>query len=102
MNDDSGRRSGALVDDALGDERARDEDGTRVGLNRVSNPNKPPFVGDFFSVSVGANWTPRPNVTIRPEVRYDWYDGDPAAALPFDDGTDGDQLMLGVDVILVF
>ena len=36
----------------------RDEDGTRVGLNRARNINAPPFVGNFYSLSVGANWSP--------------------------------------------
>ena len=36
----------------------RDEDGTRVGLNRPSNPNNVPFVGNFYSVSAGLNWLP--------------------------------------------
>ncbi|MBL9122010.1 MAG: outer membrane beta-barrel protein, partial [Planctomycetaceae bacterium] len=47
----------------------RDEDGTRVGLNRPANPNNPPFPGSFYSGSVGFNWTPQPNLTIRPEIR---------------------------------
>ena len=54
----------------------RDEDGTRVGLNRPSNPNNPPFVGDFYSLSFGVNWQPRTNFMLRPEIRTDWYDGD--------------------------
>ncbi|MEK6239354.1 MAG: porin, partial [Planctomycetales bacterium] len=72
----------------------RDEDGTRVGLNRARNPNVPPFAGDFYSVSLGLNWTPACNFTLRPEVRADWYDGD-AGALPFDDGTDDSQFLIG-------
>lgn len=78
----------------------RDEDGTRVGLNRPSNPNKPPFAGNFYSVSLGANWTPSSNLVVRPELRADWYDGN--VALPFNDGTKDSQLMLGVDAILKF
>ena len=42
----------------------RDEDGTRVALNRPSNPNKPPFVGNFISLSAGVNWTPRTNCHV--------------------------------------
>jgi hypothetical protein len=79
----------------------RDEDGTRVGLNRASNPNNPPYPGDFYSLSLGVNWTPTTNLMVRPEIRSDWYDGD-AARLPFDDGTDSSQLMLGFDAILLF
>ena len=76
-----------------------DEDGTRVGLNRPSNPNNPPLAGDYYSLSLGLNWTPRSNLIIRPEVRVDWYDG---PALPFDDGTDDSQFMVGLDAIWQF
>ena len=79
----------------------RDEDGTRVGLNRPSNPNNPPYVGDFYALSLGLNWKPRTNLLLRPEIRTDWYDGD-AQRLPFDDGTDSSQLMLGLDAILLY
>ena len=77
----------------------RDEDGTRVGLNRRSNPNDPPFVGNFYSLSAGVNWSPTANFTLRPEIRADWYDGE-SARLPYDDGTDSSQLLLGLDGIL--
>jgi hypothetical protein len=79
----------------------RDEDGTRVGLNRRSNPNKAPFAGNFYSASAGLNWKPTCNFTLRPEIRYDWYDGD-AQRLPYDDGTDSNQLLLGLDAILLY
>ena len=77
----------------------RDEEGTRVGLNRPSNPNNPPLAGDFYSVSCGLNWTPSSNFVLRPELRADWYDG---AANPYDDGTKSSQFLLGVDGILMF
>ncbi|MCE9554034.1 MAG: porin [Planctomycetes bacterium] len=79
----------------------RDEEGTRVGLNRPSNPNKVPFVGNFYSLAAGLNWTPTTNLTIRPEIRADWFDGNQAVQ-PYDDGADSTQLMLGVDGILTF
>ena len=79
----------------------RDEEGTRVGLNRPSNPNKAPFIGDFYSLSLGVNWTPTYNLIVRPELRADWYDGS-ALPTPFDDGTDDSQFMLGCDAILLF
>lgn len=79
----------------------RDEDGTRVGLNRPSNPNNGPYVGDFYSLALGLNWKPRTNLMVRPEIRYDWYDGD-AVVDPFDDGADSSQLMLGIDAILFY
>ncbi|TVS19999.1 MAG: hypothetical protein EA424_06235 [Planctomycetaceae bacterium] len=67
----------------------RDEQGTRVGLNRPSNPNNPPFVGNFWSLSAGVNWTPTKNLTVRPELRWDWFDG---TGLPYDTKTE--QFML--------
>ncbi len=79
----------------------RDEDGTRVGLNRARNLNNPPFPGSFYSLSLGLNWKPTGNLVIRPEVRADWYDGD-AAPSPFQDGTNDSQFMLGFDGILMF
>jgi Putative beta-barrel porin-2, OmpL-like. bbp2 len=79
----------------------RDQDGTRVGLNRPSNPNKVPFVGNFTSLSAGLNWKPSANLTFRPEIRADWFDG-AQAIKPFRDGKDSSQLMLGLDGIVLF
>ncbi len=79
----------------------RDEEGTRVGLNRPSNPNTPPLAGNFYSLSLGVNWTPSKNVMLRPEIRADWYEGN-AVRLPYNDGTDDSQFMLGFDAILRF
>ena len=33
----------------------RDEDGTRVGLNRLTNTNDPPYGRNFYSFSAGVN-----------------------------------------------
>ncbi len=79
----------------------RDEDGTRVGLNRPSNPNKPPFAGNFYSLSLGVNYTPTSYLIFRPEVRADLYDGD-AVRNPFQDGADDNQVMIGFDAIARF
>ena len=79
----------------------RDEEGTRVGLNRARNPNVPPFPGSFYSLSFGADWAPTDNLIVRPELRADWYDGN-AARLPYNDGTDSTQFMVGCDAILRF
>lgn len=77
----------------------RDEQGTRVGLNRPSNPNKPPLPGSYYSFTYGLNWTPRPNVILRPEMRTDWHDGN-SPVRPFRDGQRQYQLMLGMDAIV--
>ena len=66
-----------------------------------SNPNIPSLPGDFYSYSFGMNWTPTYNFILRPELRVDWYDGT-AVGLPYDDGTDDTQFMIGLDAILLF
>ncbi len=78
-----------------------DQDGTRLGLNRPSNPNKPPFGGQVYSASLGVNWTPHPNFILRPEVRSDWYDPN-FGGLPYDDGTKSHQFLIGMDGIVKF
>lgn len=80
----------------------RDEDGTGVGLNRRSNPNKPPFAGNFYSLSAGVNWTPSNAFMLRSEIRADWFDGEQATPRPFDDGAKNYQLLLGFDAIYRF
>jgi outer membrane receptor for ferrienterochelin and colicin len=40
-----------------------------------ANAEGEPFMGDFYQVTLGLNWNPRSNVSIRPEIRYDWCDG---------------------------
>ncbi|MEZ6073952.1 MAG: outer membrane beta-barrel protein [Pirellulales bacterium] len=79
----------------------RDEEGTRVGLNRPSNPNVPPLPGNFFSLSFGVNWSPTDNLILRPEMRADWYSGN-SVVDPYDDGNDSTQYMLGFDGIMTF
>ncbi len=87
----------------------RDDDGVRVGGIRPGNPLPvsgvdPGFAGNFYALTAGLNWTPHANVTVRPEVRYDWYDGnaDPNGGQPFDDGSRTDQFLYGVDLILLW
>ena len=63
------------------------------------DPNKPPLPGNFYEITLGTNYTPTPNVLIRPGVRFDFYSG---SAKPFDDGTKNNQILFGVDAILRF
>jgi hypothetical protein len=77
----------------------RDDDGVRLGLSRPSNPNENPFVGDMYSLSLGMNWTPYSSVMLRPEIRWDWFEG---TGLPFNDGTDAQQFLVGMDAIWRF
>lgn len=90
----------------------RDDDGVRVSGIRATNPintgNVPGyagtlFPGNFYEISAGLNWTPHPNFRVRPELRWDWYDGDaPTGLLPFDDGTDDFQFTAACDVIVLW
>lgn len=79
----------------------RDDDGTRVGLNRNGNPHNPPFVGNFWSLSAGLNYLPYSNLMFRPEVRTDWFDGT-AGQRPFGNSNKNYQLMAGIDAIWMF
>ena len=60
-------------------------------------------VGDYWAVTASLNYKPYSNFVIRPEVRWDSFDGTigPAGA-PFDNGTEEDQLSAGFDFILSF
>jgi hypothetical protein len=60
-------------------------------LNRTSNPNRPPFIGNFYSLTAGLNWSPSADFTLRPEIRADWFDGDQVIG-PYDDGAKNYQL----------
>jgi len=94
-----------------------DDDGTRVGgigaphgwtLGPDVGPDTPNnrigWAGDFFEVSVGLNWKPRPRITARPECRWDWYRGprDGSNHLPYDFGTRGYQFTFATDLIITF
>jgi putative OmpL-like beta-barrel porin-2 len=68
------------------------------------------FAGVFNQITLGPRWTPNPNLVIRPNLRFDWYDGprgavtgtNPGGALPYDNGSKRQQGILGTDVIVVF
>ena len=53
----------------------------------------------MYSLSLGVNWSPCRNLMFRPEVRWDWFDG---IGLPFDDGADDSQFLVGMDAIWRF
>ena len=77
----------------------RDDDGVRLGLSRPSNPNSGSYVGNMYSLSFGVNWRAFDDVMVRPEIRWDWFDG---TGLPFNDGADDDQFLVGMDAIWRF
>lgn len=57
-------------------------------------------------MTVGLNWKPQDNMWIRPELRWDWYNGDPNPngpyPYPFDDGTKTAQFTFGCDFVMTF
>ena len=78
----------------------RDHDGTCVsGAPGRGNPNFGRFAGDFFSLTWGVNYTPHPNITFRPEVRYDWFSGN---GRPFNDGNSNNQVLVGINGYVQF
>jgi hypothetical protein len=87
----------------------RDNNGIRVADPYAPSPvsvvNGASFAGNFYEITLGLNWKPNLNVTIRPEIRYDWYQG-PASPitglLPFGDGEHSAQGMFAVDGIFTF
>lgn len=87
----------------------RDADGARVAGVGALVPGHgwsagPGFAGDFHEVSLGLNWRPNPNVLLRPELRWDWYDGtrNLQGQLPFDAGTSDNQFLFAVDLIVTY
>jgi hypothetical protein len=89
----------------------RDDDGARLSAAPIRAggpggivgmlPGGPSdLAGNYYQVTLGANYTPRENIMIRPEVRWDWSDGTVAA--PFDDFTSDSQMTLSMDGIVTF
>jgi hypothetical protein len=85
----------------------RDDDGARIAgpgnIPGVRAFNGRGFAGDFYELTVGLSWRPKDNITVRPEIRFDTYDGPVGpTGLPFNDGASDDQFLFGVDAIVTF
>ena len=86
----------------------RDDDGFRVagipGRNSAHPLDGSSFIGDFYEVTLGLNWSPNANLIVRPEVRFDWFDGVTTGPNtgPFGDGTSDDQTTFAIDAILKY
>ena len=85
----------------------RDDDGARVAgpgnIPGVRAWDGRGFAGHFYNLTMGLGWRPNGNWIVRPEVRWDWYDGEPGqTGLPFDGGNRASQLLFAVDAILTF
>jgi hypothetical protein len=76
-----------------------DPNGYRVVAVSAHNPAKGPFRGDFYEISAGLNWTPGANWVIRPELRWDWFDGENQVPRPFNDGASNSQFLAAIDLI---
>ncbi len=79
-----------------------DADGVRIVNNDAVGTAIGPDV-DYYSVTLGLNYTPNNNIILRPEVRWDWADG----GTPFNPnaagvGTVDDQFYYGMDLIVLF
>jgi len=86
----------------------RDNNGTRV-FNPLRNwltgntPQYGGYAGNFWQMSWGLNWKPNGNWVIRPELRYDWFDGVAVGkTLPFGNGDRDSQFYGGCDAIWQF
>ncbi|MHB0956634.1 MAG: outer membrane beta-barrel protein [Pirellulaceae bacterium] len=85
----------------------RDDDGVRVagpgnipGVHAWSGRG---FAGNFYEITAGLSWRPHRNWVIRPECRWDWYDGLAGpVGLPFDGGDRAQQFTGAVDAIFTF
>ena len=86
----------------------RDDDGARIAgpgnVPGIRAWNGGGFAGNFYNLTCGTSWRPIPNLVVRPEVRWDWYDGlaNGAGNKPFDAGAADDQFTFAVDAIISF
>ena len=55
--------------------------------------------GDYWGVSLGANYQPHDRWILRNEVRWDWFDG---AGAPYDNNTERSQFTLGSSAVYLF
>lgn len=72
--------------------------------DEVIVPNGFSLIGtDYYALTLGLNWKPHANLTIRPELRYDWANGRFVRGMrPFNDGEDREQFSGGVDLIFTY
>ncbi|HEY2883202.1 MAG TPA: porin [Pirellulales bacterium] len=87
----------------------RDDDGFVVtGLRPGNAIAGASFPGNFYECTLGLNYKPNGNLAIRPEIRWDWYDGqnnqnqNVPVTLPFDAGTRSNQFTYAVDLVYQF
>ena len=85
----------------------RDDDGVRIAgpgnIPGVRAWDGRGFAGHFYELTAGLSCRPHANLVLRPEVRWDWYDGLAGpTGLPFDDGLSDEQFTAAIDAILTY
>ncbi len=90
----------------------RDTNGTRVApVGDFTTPPTPGantdsaggFSGDFSDLTYGFNYKYSGNLTIRPEIRYDFYNPNGGTGpKPYDTGTSNHQWVYSCDAVLLF
>ncbi len=79
----------------------RDDDGVRVAsimtVSGVRNPCCPGVAANYYEITGGVNWKPKPWLRIRPELRFDW-----STEPVFDNNTDQTQFLFAVDAVVTF
>ena len=98
----------------------RDEEGYRVAgflPNTYATPgsqvrglptNRNGYMGNFYQITMGPKWTPTKNFMVRPNLRFDWFDGtidkftNPGKLKPYDDGDKNAQTIFVTDFVVTF
>jgi hypothetical protein len=88
--------------DYYNDEEGVTLGGLRYGGQPGGNPLPMPSgnAGAVQAISAGVNWTPRANLRLRPELRWDWYSGQGQPL--FNDRTQNNQFSAALDAIVLF
>jgi hypothetical protein len=81
--------------------------GTRLGMFHTSDSssNEDDGSGDWYTFALGANWTPRHWLIVKPEIRYDWVKNDADADDPKPFGRNDDkahQFSGGISAVVKF
>jgi len=72
--------------------------GTRVEWYQIADPTTDAVLHDTWNWTAGINYRQSANLTFRPEIRYDWYDGwDANTAAPADD-----SFKFGIAAVMTF
>lgn len=74
----------------------RDDDGFRIDPD---GNDATFFPGNYYEVTAGINWQPTANFRLRPEIRWDWFDG---AGTPFNNQTEDFLFTMGCDGVLTY